>query len=72
LEKTSKIIESNHHPSTTVPDKPCPEVPHHQVYWTLLGMGSPPLPWAACANAWPLRHFPQRQILWWWKSCVAP
>jgi len=27
LEKTSKIIKSNHHPNTTTPAKPCPEVP---------------------------------------------
>jgi len=27
LEKTSKIIESNHPLNTTVPTKPCPEVP---------------------------------------------
>jgi len=25
LEKTSKIIESKHPPSTTMPAKPCPE-----------------------------------------------
>jgi len=28
LEKTSKVIESNHPPNTTIPTKPCPEVPH--------------------------------------------
>jgi len=28
LEETSKIIKSNHQPDTTVPAKPCPEVPH--------------------------------------------
>ena len=28
LEKTSKIIKSNHQPNTTMPDKPCPELPH--------------------------------------------
>jgi len=27
LEKTSKIIKSNHQPITTLPSKPCPEVP---------------------------------------------
>jgi len=28
LEKTSKVIESNRHPSTPVPAKPRPQVPH--------------------------------------------
>jgi len=28
LEKTSKIIKSNCQPNTTMPAKPCPEVPH--------------------------------------------
>ena len=28
LEKTSKIIKSNHQPITPMPAKPCPEVPH--------------------------------------------
>jgi len=27
LEKTSKIIKYNCHPNTTMPAKPCPEVP---------------------------------------------
>jgi len=27
LEKTSKIIKSNRQPVTTMPAKPCPEVP---------------------------------------------
>jgi len=30
LEKTSQIIKSNRHPNTTMPAKPCPEVPHAQ------------------------------------------
>jgi len=30
LEKTSKIIKSNCQPNTTMPAKPCPEVPHLQ------------------------------------------
>jgi len=34
LEKTSKIIRSNCQPNTTMPDKPCPEVPHLHVFWT--------------------------------------
>ena len=49
LEKTSKIIRSNRHPNTTMPAKLCPEVPHLHVFWTPPGMGTPPLPWAACA-----------------------
>jgi len=32
LGKTSKIIESNHHPSTPTPAKPRPEVPHLHVF----------------------------------------
>ena len=32
LEKTSKIIQSNHPPNTTLPTKPCPEVPHVHVF----------------------------------------
>jgi len=32
LEKTSKIIKSNRHPNTTMPAKPCPEVPHLHVF----------------------------------------
>ena len=31
LEKTSKIIKSNHPPNTTMPAKPCPKVPHLHV-----------------------------------------
>jgi len=31
LEKTSKIIKSNHQPNTTMPAKPCPEVQHLDV-----------------------------------------
>jgi len=31
LEKTSKIIKSNHPPNTTMPAKPCPQVPHLHV-----------------------------------------
>ena len=54
LENTSKIIKSNHQPITTMPAKPCPEVPCLHVFWTPPGMGTPPLPWAACSNVWPL------------------
>jgi len=31
LEKTSKTMKSNCHPSTTMPAKPCPKVPHLHV-----------------------------------------
>ena len=48
LEKTSKIIKSNCQPVTTMPSKPCPEVPYLHVFWTSPGMVTPPLPWAAC------------------------
>ena len=54
LEKTSKIMKSNHQHNTTVPAKPCPKVPHLHIFLTPPGMGTPPLPWAACSNAWPL------------------
>jgi len=53
LEKTSKIVKSNRRPNTTMPAKPCPEVPHLHSFWTPPGMVTPPLPWAACSNAWP-------------------
>ena len=32
LEKTSKIMQSNHPPNTTMPTKPYPEVPHLHVF----------------------------------------
>jgi len=32
LEKTSKIIKSNHQPNTTMPAKPCPEVPYLHIF----------------------------------------
>ena len=32
LEKASKVNMSNHHPNTTMPTKPCPEVPHRNVF----------------------------------------
>jgi len=54
LEKTSKIVKSNSHPNTTMPVKPCPVVPHLHVFWNPPGMGTPPSPWAAWFNAWPL------------------
>ena len=44
---TSKIIRSNRQHKTTVPAKPCSEVPHLHIFWTPPGMGTPPLPWAA-------------------------
>ena len=63
LEKTSRIIKSNRHPNPTTPAKPCPEGPHPHLFWTPPGMGTPPLPWAAWSNAWPLRKdiFPNLQ-----------
>ena len=33
LEKTSKIIKTNHHPNTNMPAKPCPQVPHLHFFW---------------------------------------
>jgi len=51
LEKTSKIIKSNHPPNTTLPIKPYPEVPHLHVFRTPPGMVTQPPPWAACSNA---------------------
>jgi len=54
LEKISKIIKSNHQPNTTMPTKPCPEVPYLHGFWTLPGKLTPPLPWTAYSNAWPL------------------
>ena len=53
--KAWKIIESwvgkDHPPTTTPPTKPYPEVPHLHIFLTPPGMGTPPPPWAACANA---------------------
>jgi len=34
LEKTSKIMKSSCHPNTTMPAKPCPEVPDLHFFWT--------------------------------------
>jgi len=52
LEKTSKIIESNYPPNTTMPIKPYPKVPHLHVFnLHATGMGTQPLPWAACSKA---------------------
>ena len=56
LENTSKTIKSNHPPNTTMPTRPCPKVSYLHIFWTPPGMGTPPLPWAACSNAWPLFH----------------
>ena len=41
--ETSKIIKSNCQPITTMPAKPCPEMPHLHSYWTPPGMGTPSL-----------------------------
>ena len=54
LEKTSQIIKSNRQPNTATPATPCPEVPYVYIFLTPPGMGTPPPPWAACSNAWPL------------------
>jgi len=54
LEKTSKIIQPNHHPNTTMPAKPCPEVSHLYVFDRPPGMLTHLPPWAACSNACPL------------------
>jgi len=32
LEETSKVIKSNHLTNTTMPAKPCPEVPHLHIF----------------------------------------
>ena len=57
LQKTSDI-KSSHQPNTTMPTKPCPEVPHLHVFWTPPGMVTQSLPWAAYSNVysnvWPL------------------
>jgi len=47
LEKTSKTMKSNHHLSTTLPAKPCPQEPHPDGFWTPPGLGTPPPPRAA-------------------------
>ena len=47
LEKTSKIIKSNHQRNTTMPAEPCPELPYLPFFWTPSGTVTPLLPWAA-------------------------
>ena len=54
LKKTSKIIKSNCHPTTTRTAEPCPEVPYLHIFWTPPGMVTQSPPWAAHSNAWPL------------------
>jgi len=39
LEKTFKVTKYNHQPNTTTPAKPCPEVPHPQVFEAFHGWG---------------------------------
>lgn len=58
LQKTSEIVKPKCQPSTTTifTSKPCP--PYSHVFWTLSGMVTPPLSWAACFRVW--QHFPQR------------
>jgi len=58
LEKTSKIIKSNRHPTTTMPAKPCPEVPRLHVFWTPPGMVTPSLPWAVLDHSFSKDFFP--------------
>jgi len=50
LEKAFKIIKSNCHPSTTMPTKPYPEVPHLHGFWTPPGMVTHAPPWTAYSN----------------------
>jgi len=45
-----KLIKSNHQPNTTMPTKPCPEVPHLHVFCTPPGTVTQPPPWAAYSN----------------------
>ena len=61
LEKTSKIVKSNHQPDTTVPAKPCPEVPYLHIFWTPPGMMTPPPPWAACCKC---LHSNKKALYW--------
>jgi len=43
-ELTSKIIQSNHQPITTIPAIPHPSVPHQHISWTPPGMLPPAAP----------------------------
>jgi len=52
LEKTSKIIKSNRQPNTTMPTKPCPEVPHLHIFLTPPRMVTQPPHWAAYASVY--------------------
>lgn len=54
LENNSRITLSNHWPILTMPTKPCSSVPNLHSSGTPPRMVTLPLPWADCANAWPL------------------
>jgi len=56
LEKSSKI-KSNRQSNTAMSTKPCPKVPCLHICEHLQGSITPPLPWAACSNAWPLFQY---------------
>jgi len=56
LERTSKIIKSNHHPNTPTPAKPRPEVPHLHVFQTPRKPSRPPHP--ACLEGPGTTRYP--------------
>jgi len=65
LEKTFKIIKSDHPPNTTIPTKRYPEVSHLLIFWTRSGMGTPPLPWAAYSNtSWHCSRQSKSELFW--------
>lgn len=53
LEKTLKIIKSNHQPGTNImfTTKSCPQVPYPCGFWALPDMRTPPLSWAIYPRA---------------------
>jgi len=55
LEKTSKIIKSNRQPITTMPAKPCPEVPHPHVFSSLPHRFEDS-PFTCKLRSWPPSH----------------
>jgi len=57
LEKTSQITKSNHHPNTTMPAEPCPQVPHLRTFEYLQGWGLHHCPGQPCPM--PDRSFSQ-------------
>lgn len=51
LEKPSKIIKSNHYPSTAkASTMECLQAPYPYAFWSLPGTVIPPFPWAASAK----------------------